>query len=98
MNGFATIIKEFGLAVGLIVILLGFCWYLVNKFIKSMNEATQERKEMTVKYNDMVANHINHSTETQRELIQGIRELRVEIHDSFKESANDHKRILEELR
>ena len=101
MNELPTVIKEFGLQVGLIIVLLCFCWLIINKFLKSLktttDEATNERKELTSKYNIMIENHISHNTEAQREMIQALRDLRTDIHDSARNSCDEHKRIMDKL-
>jgi len=91
MDGIATIIKDYGIQSGLIVILLSFLGWLVKKFVKSqeniqaqfvksLDEATTERKEITAKYQNFLGNHINENIQAQMSLTQSIKDFATETH------------------
>lgn len=97
MNGLENTIKEFGLQVGLIIILLVFSWSILKwigtYFIRKMDEASAERKAITEKHEHFMENHIHESSEAMRNLFNSIKEFRNEMAQGFNMGSIEHKSI-----
>ena len=87
----SSLIRDFGFPIVMALILVGtFVWVVriaIIHFIKSINEATIERKELTLKFATVVENHIAHNTEALQALC-----------GKMAEGSEEHKEFMQELR
>lgn len=82
MENISILIKEFGFPVATATVLVGTFIHLsrllISHFIEQMNEATKERKEITINFSATVNEYIQRNSEILLGLCEGIKEAREE--------------------
>ena len=85
-----NLLREFGFPVAMAITFCGaLIWTLrlfISHFMKSLNEANIERKEITNKFTLVVENHISHNTEAMNSVCA-----------QLKDMGRDHKEFSEQL-
>ena len=90
-----ALMEKFGIGTVMLVLTIFFCWWMVRKFMCFLEKSNAERKELIDRYNLVVENHMNHSTEVQENLVRSLMDFRTEIANSLKEHTRDHKDIID---
>jgi len=87
-------IREYGLAIGVLIFFAGITGMMVRAFIKYLNEERADRQAQVADYKTLAENHISHNTQIMQDMINQVKQMGTDScreHGEIKSKLDDLK-------